>query len=349
MIGSTWSPSRRSRSSVLSPTTKRWCNCSRTTACFHNANASYHWTCPTSCPAEAYRWMISSREREAAHVEGDRRRSVDRVGWLFPVAHERAEVDERVADRGHVPVEDRRHTVGFAGCEHGVVELEVVVEDRHSSRRRPGRHEELVDLVEPGIGPVVDPVPAMVPSGELPFDETVRTSEPIEPDRFRLDRVEVGERVDQCHRDPVSGIGSVREPRGDLIAHDQSPATFDDEERSTDDRQVVAERQRAGCPVEHRPEPAQDPVLPCHVVSTGRDLSERWAAHDQLGRAHRHAVREVGVSTRELLHVQGSVEVGDLSSEPCLEVGPVLLVGHRRGVAGQRVEVRHHIAVITSG
>ena len=141
----------------------------------------------------------------------------------------------------------------------------------------------------------------------------------------------------------------LREQRRHRIAHDESAASFDDEERCADDRRVVAERQGPGRPVEHRPQPVQHPVLARHVVRARSDVSERWTAHDQLGRAHRDAVREVGVPAGELLDAQRPVELRHLSSEPGLEGGPVLLIGHRRGVAaGRRVRIRHHVASITS-
>ncbi len=58
------------------------------------------------------------------------------VGRVGPVVEQRPQVDEGIAERRHVPVEDRPHPIGIARVELAVVELVVVVEDRHV--RSPG-------------------------------------------------------------------------------------------------------------------------------------------------------------------------------------------------------------------
>ena len=86
--------------------------------------------------------------REARARRARRRAAVARVVGLGPVAEQRAEVDERVAERRHVPVEDRLHAVGIGGVELAVVELQVVVHEGRAARGGQARGEARVDLVE---------------------------------------------------------------------------------------------------------------------------------------------------------------------------------------------------------
>ena len=74
----------------------------------------------------------------------ERLQSPDRGGGVGvvrrPVVQQRAQVDQGIAERGHVPVEDRDDAVGVTRPELAVVDLEVVVQHRNPDRlRAPGR------------------------------------------------------------------------------------------------------------------------------------------------------------------------------------------------------------------
>ena len=56
------------------------------------------------------------------------------VGRVRPVVEQSPEVDQRLAERGHVPVEDRRHPIRVARVELAVVDLVVVVQHRRRGR-----------------------------------------------------------------------------------------------------------------------------------------------------------------------------------------------------------------------
>ena len=147
-----------------------------------------------------------------------------------------------------------------------------------------------------------------------------------------------GERRRAVSASPAGIWSRTTRPRRRSTTRNGAPITDD----------VVAERQRPGRPVEHRPESVQDTVLAGHVVCAGCDVAERGSAHHQLGRAHRHAVGEVGVSTGELLDPQRPVELGHrrVGAMPRGWPSPA---GRRpaRCRGRPRVEVRH-VALITS-
>ena len=71
-------------------------------------------------------------------IHGQRRldaRAVDRllarvgIAGLRPVAEEEAQVDQRIAERAHLPVEDGDQPIRLGGIEHQVVQLEIAVHD----------------------------------------------------------------------------------------------------------------------------------------------------------------------------------------------------------------------------
>ena len=142
-----------------------------------------------------------------------------RVG---PVVEQRAEVDQRLAERRHVPVEDRLHAVGVGRIELAVVELEVVVHERHPRRRRQGRG-------EPAAARCPSPAgrrrAGRGPSG-CASPETWRSTKPsgrpsvVEVGGGRVEQVQVGHRVDEGERDAAADVGVVGHRRRDVVADD---------------------------------------------------------------------------------------------------------------------------------
>ena len=90
-----------------------------------------------------------------------------------PVRKQDPDIDERIPERAHLPVEHCHQTRQVRGVEHDVVELEVAVNDRRPVRLRRQTCEQplrqrfhlwkLVDLRF---------VPAFGPPAHLPFHET---------------------------------------------------------------------------------------------------------------------------------------------------------------------------------
>src|SRR5262249_42067217 len=77
---------------------------------------------------------------EPAGPTRDRRQRVTMLGWLAsrPVREHNADVDERIAERAHLPVQYGEEPAEVGGIQHDVVELEVAVND--SRAIRIGRH-----------------------------------------------------------------------------------------------------------------------------------------------------------------------------------------------------------------
>ena len=113
-----------------------------------------------------YRSASSRRVRLPGSVVGPTRKLAERlrVVRLDPVAERRAQVHERVADRGHLPVEHGDDPRQVVGVEHQVVELVIIVDQCRTRlarpvRRQPGRGPfQAGDFVGPGIS--VAPGPA---------------------------------------------------------------------------------------------------------------------------------------------------------------------------------------------
>ncbi len=98
-------------------------------AVFQQPNASYHATSragqvPTGPRGVALHDLVAARQAEVLGA-GD---SLGGGGAVRPVVQQRPQVGQRVAERRHVPVEDRGDLVGVTRGELAVVDLEVVVD-----------------------------------------------------------------------------------------------------------------------------------------------------------------------------------------------------------------------------
>ena len=210
-----------------------------------------------------------------------------------------------VAERRLVPVEHRAHAVGVGRVELAVVELVVVVEDRHvpasPASSPPGGSP--TSCISGGESGRAARSHRFFQPADLPLEEAVGAAEVGEVDGGRVDGVEVGEGVDDGEADAPTDVGVLRHRRRDGAPDDDAGAVLDHEEVGTDDRVVVAEgegpwRRRVGAP-----QARQRAELPLHVVGAGRELPERRPADDEAAIAEAHEVREVGRAVGELQHL----------------------------------------------
>ena len=149
------------------------------------------------------------------------------VGRVGPVVEQHAEVDERLAERGHVPVEDALDPIGVGRVELAVVDLVVVVQHRDARRDRRHRGGQAVadgDHLRHPAG--VDEVPALAPARHLALDEAVGPAEVAEADGDRVEQVEVGERVDDGEPDAPGRVVVVGHRRSGTWSHTTTPRRY---------------------------------------------------------------------------------------------------------------------------
>ncbi len=222
--------------------------------------------------------------------------ALDRL--LLAVHHQQAQVGERVAERGHLPVQDRVDPV--VGGDQDVVEAVVAVHDGggRGARQLPG--ERAVQLVDAGQLAVAGRLQLLAPAAELPLQEPLGPPEVREADRGRLDGVQPYERVGEAE-DHVAGAPGAdgRELLGAAVR--RAVHELHDVEGRSDDGLVLAEQQCPG----HRHggvvQRADHPVLAPHVVGGGEYVAERRAAHHPAGGAVGDRVREVGAASFDQL------------------------------------------------
>jgi hypothetical protein len=122
-----------------------------------------------------------------------------------PVRQERSEVDERIAERARLPVQQRHDAIGHIGIEQEIVRLEVTVHDTGA----------------PGIGgnPFAQPggsrfdfrhvgrFEALPPLGQrahLPHDEAGRPAKVAQAGAFDVHAVQACKRIDQGGTYPMT-------------------------------------------------------------------------------------------------------------------------------------------------
>jgi hypothetical protein len=116
---------------------------------------------------------------------------------LAPVEKEKPDVGERVAERRHLPIEDRGDAAGVVGRQHRVVEAVVAVHDGRRARLRqsvaqPARH-----LVNGGQVLRLGAIPLLAPPAQLALHEPVGMTEVPEADGLVVDAVNAREHVDE--------------------------------------------------------------------------------------------------------------------------------------------------------
>src|SRR5207244_7699709 len=131
---------------------------------------------------------------------------------LSPVAQEDSNVDQRIADSAHLPIEHRYYAGRVGRIEHRVVELEIVVHERcwpsrfRSGLRRNTVGEPLNDLIDFAQLVCLRAVPSLGPALHLAGDEPNRLSEVHDPRRIDVNRVQRSEGVDHAFADPPPQI-----------------------------------------------------------------------------------------------------------------------------------------------
>ena len=114
-------------------------------------------------------------------------------------AHQRG-VAERVAQRGHLPVQHGEHLGGVLRVEHRVVDAVVAVHDRGAALRRNRFCQSRMQPLDVGVRWIVlppDQLPLPAPTPHLALEIAGGLAEVAEPDRLRIDRVQVGQHLDQ--------------------------------------------------------------------------------------------------------------------------------------------------------
>ncbi len=161
-----------------------------------------------------------------------------RIGRLAPVSAQRAEVDQRIAERRHVPIEDRRHAIGILGLELAVVELQIVVQHADALRRRHRCFEPAVHFVEQRHVFVFCEFPARGPTLDLPLYESVRTTEVAESVCIRIDVVQIGHRIDQRVTRAFREAWMRQHGVGEAVADHHAGTPLHDDELRADHRLV---------------------------------------------------------------------------------------------------------------
>jgi hypothetical protein len=141
-------------------------------------------------------------------------------------------------------------------------------------------------------------VELLAPAADLPGVEALRAAEVGEPDRGRVQRVQVGEGVHQREHQRAHRLRAHRLQRGH-VAVDRALDVLHQVERRADHVQVRAEQHGPRGREAGRRERVQDPVLPDHVVGGRQDVTERRPAQHPAVGAVGDRVREVGSAAGE--------------------------------------------------
>jgi hypothetical protein len=210
------------------------------------------------------------------------------------VHDQQAQIRERVAECRHLPVEYSPDAVVVA--EEDVVEAVVAVDHRGRGRHGQRASQGGVQLVDARKVTAAGRVQLLAEAPQLPVQEPVGPAEVPEPDRRRIHRVQVDERVDQAQH---GGPGALGPERQELVGRAVRRArhVLHDVERRAGHRLVLAQQQRLGHRDGRGVQGADHAVLAAHVVCRGEDVAERRPADDPprsfgSGRVVHH-VREV--------------------------------------------------------
>jgi predicted ATPase/DNA-binding SARP family transcriptional activator len=209
---------------------------------------------------------------------------------LGPAGDEVAEVGERVADRRHLPVEDRDEPRRRVEADHDVAEAVVAVHDRGGRAVGHRRAQRLADL-EAGrqLARGVD-LPEPRPPAQLALEVAGRLAQGLEAARAPVDGVQLGQRVHELEAE-AAALGRRVEVRRQRLADDRPDDLLHDVERRADHAVVLAHRED---PWNAHAAPRQaglDARLADHVVRGGRQRGRGRAAHDDAGPV---ALDEVG-------------------------------------------------------
>jgi hypothetical protein len=155
--------------------------------------------------------------------------------------------------------------------------------------------------------------------------------------------MQVAERPHDREPDSTGDVSVVAHGRRDRIPDHHARAELHHEELRADDRLVLAHQQRSRRGRKRLPEPRQYPVLPGHVVRTGRDPPEGRAPEHQRLRAEPQQVGEIGRAIGELEHGQLAVQAREPFPEERGRAGPVQFLSWPNRGDLSRVRDRHQL------
>src|ERR1700730_14114605 len=134
--------------------------------------------------------------RVAGYLGGGRRDGVVQTTPALPVQVEKAEIAERIAERGHLPVQDGQDPRGIGAIDDRVIQPEVAVHDRGlTCGGDPGR-EPPPEPVEAGNIAAACRGALPAPAAHLPFEIAIGAAEVRQPGGGVVNQVQVGHRVD---------------------------------------------------------------------------------------------------------------------------------------------------------
>src|SRR5215207_241598 len=209
------------------------------------------------------------------------------------VDHQQRQVGERVADGGHLPVDDGDRTVVV--IDEDVVEPVVAVHHAGRGLRRYVRGEPGVQFVRGGQVAAVRRVELLAPTPHLASQESLWAAEVAEPDRGRVDLVQSRQDVDQPDRDRPGALGAERLELGGVPVRRAGDPLHHVERRA---HHALVLTQCVGARHWHLgvPQRRHHAELARHVVRRGEHVPQ-WRPSDDPGRpAVGHLVSEVAPS-----------------------------------------------------
>jgi hypothetical protein len=224
------------------------------------------------------------------------------------------EVGQRVAQGGHLPVDEGPDGAEVGGVQDRVVEPQVTMDHRGGRLRgdaglQPG--EQRLDVRQ---FPGPDPRPLVAPATDLPGQIPLGAAEVGQPALGVRHRVQRGQRVDQTVRGALHVLGRMS---GHVLAGPQDHAVDvrDDGERHTEHGEVLAQRHRARNRDAGALQGVRHPVLAAHVVGGGCESAERRAPQYPPAVAVGHQIGEVGPAAVQQLSCHGAHGLGHVRGE----------------------------------
>src|SRR5439155_8872947 len=214
--------------------------------------------------------------RPAGQAAGRGRRGLVELVQTVPVHAGEAQVGERVAERGHLPVEYRGDTVAVR-IHEGVVQPEVAVHHGRATAVRQRLRQALGQLLRAGQVARPGGGQLLAPAADLPVQEAFRAAEVTEADVVGYHGVQRGERVGERRAESLTG-GLGQGPQGGRGAVDHAVARCHEIERCADDGLVAAVGERVRHGYRGRRERGQHGVLAQHVVRGREHVPERRPA-----------------------------------------------------------------------
>ena len=162
--------------------------------------------------------------RHAVHVGVARGLGLDRHRVGGPALHDPAEVELRVTDGAHLPVDERGELGRRAVLEHHVGELVVAVHQPGDEVDRLVRAQPRRRLVEAGQLAALDALEERGPPVDLTLVEAVGTAEVLQALRLPVDVAEQRDALDQLVGEALAGVEVGVERRRPAVGVHRRPA-----------------------------------------------------------------------------------------------------------------------------